>query len=547
MTSFSRDWTRALARDVSRRRFLQSGSVAAALVATPSVGWGKIFVPASQGFTAEPDLHALAARALEAARSAGATYADVRLSIKRGQTFFNPFPTGETESHGVGVRVLVNGYWGFLSSALWTPDEMARLATEAVAQAKANSRGTTRPVELGSIPQVVNGTWTMPVTYDPFDVPIGEKMDVMNAMHDFAQSYKVGISAASTMSFTREMKVFASSEGSSWTQTTYNSAASFGVGYRSEYHAGLGPGAAGADFLSPAGKGWELVLHSGLIDAIPRLIDEAEQSRHQVPVDVGRYDMVFSAAAMAALVDGTLGAATELDRAMGYEANEGGTSYLSDPLDKLGSEVVGTKWLSLIADRSTPGGAATVKWDDEAVVPDTFPLVTNGVLVDYQTTREQAAWLAPYYQKIGKPVRSHGCAAAESSQYITMQHTPNIAMTPNASDVHFDELMSGLKKGVAVLSLSPNMDQQQLNGVGYGAMREIVNGKLGRFIRGGAIIFRAPELWKNLTETGGKNSLAWYGFTRGKGAPWQRTTHSVGAVPGKITGVAVIDALRKAS
>jgi predicted Zn-dependent protease len=128
-----------------------------------------------------------------------------------------------------------------------------------------------------------------------------------------------------------------------------------------------------------------------------------------------------------------------------------------------------------------------------------------------------------------------------------MQHTPNLAITPDADGGGFDALVATVKKGVAVLSLSVNMDQQRLNGTGYGVMREIVNGKLGRFIRGGALVFRAPELWKNLTALGGQHAQQWVGFRRGKGQPWQRTTHSVGGVPGIITELAVVDATRKAT
>jgi TldD protein len=318
------------------------------------------------------------------------------------------------------------------------------------------------------------------------------------------------------------------------------------VFYPAAYHAQLPGGSASADFLSPAGKGWEHILDSGLIEAIPGLIDEAEQSRHLVPANVGRYDTVFTAPAMSELVGQTIGAATELDRAMGFEANAGGTSYLGDPLTMLGTEQIGASLLSVSGDRTAPGGVATVKWDDEAVASEPFPLVRNGVLVDYQTTREQATWLAPYYHKINHPVRSHGCASAESALYVTMQRMPNFVMAPDPNGSSFEELVAGVDKGVAVLSLWTNMDQQQLNGVGYGTMREIKKGKLGQFIKGGAILFRSPELWKNLNALGNPQTQRWTGHQRGKGQPWQRTTHSVGAVPGLIKDVALIDAVRKA-
>jgi TldD protein len=356
----------------------------------------------------------------------------------------------------------------------------------------------------------------------------------------------VGVGANSGMNFVRQLRVFASSDGASWTQTTYTSNAGFSIGYRSEFSAKLGPGGSSADFLSYAGRGWEHVAESGIIDAIPQLVVEAELSRHIVPVDVGRYDMVFSAAAMATLLDQTLAPATELDRAMGYEANADGTSYLSEPLEMLGTHQVGASLLNVSANRSMEGGAATVKWDDEGVEPEEFALVRDGVLVDFQTTREHSAWLAPYYGRIGRPVRSHGCAAAESALDVTTQHAPNFVMSPGAERVSFEDMVAGTKKGIAVLSLSASMDQQSLNGHGIGAMREINDGKLGRFIRGGALVFRAPELWKSLVAIGGPGTSLVRGFARGKGQPRQTTMHSVSAVPAKATQVGIIDATRKA-
>jgi len=490
----------------------------------------------------EPNLHALAARAAEAARSAGATYADARLTLTRRQE-----PRwSESEERGFGVRVLVNGYWGFLSSAMWTPDEAVRLARGAVAQAAAHSGGQTRPVELGTLPIVRGGDWVMPVKYDPFDIPVEEKLDIMAAFTDIAQTARVGINAQSEMRFVRQYKVFASSEGSSWTQTTYRTSAQFAVYYRDEYHAGLPAAGAGADFLSAAGRGWEYITESGLAAAIPQLIEDAEQARHRVPVDIGRHDMVLSAEAMATLVDQTLGAATELDRALGYEANATGTSYLDRPETMLGTQVVASPQVQITANRSLPGGVATVQWDDEGVVPEPFTLVSKGLLVDYQTTREQAAWLAPYYQRAGLPVRSHGCAAASTALDLTMQQAPNLALMPGSGTATFESLVAGVEKGIALLDLSVSMDQQQLNGIGSGTMREIVHGKLGRFINGGALVFRAPELWKSVSALGGVGTQRWYGRARGKGEPGQQMDYSVGAVPAAIPQLSLIDATRKA-
>jgi TldD protein len=538
---------------LTRRNFLAT-SAASALVTTlarshprSAQAASSILVRRGPGIV-DPDPHALAAAAVAAARAAGASYADVRLTETRTQLFWGAFPIPQEDSEliAVGVRVLMNGFWGFMSSALWTTDEVVRLARGAVAQAVTNAMGKTRPVDLGAVPRVDKGTWTMPVKYDPFDISIGEKLDFMKDAASYAESLMSVTGTAFEMHFRRQRQVFASSDGSSWEQTTFVASGGFTVWYRDQYSLGLNQGNVSAEFLSPAGKGWEHISESGLVDQIPGLVDLAEQARHVVPVEADAYDAVFSAQAVAALADATIGAASELDRALGYEADAGGTSYLSDPLGMLGTYKVGSALLDVTADRSTPGGAATIRWDDEAVVPDTFPIVTNGVLVDFQTTREQAAWLAPYYQKIGKPVRSHGCAGADSAMNITLQHAPNFRVLPGGTDVGFDDLVANVKKGIAVLHLETEMDQQQLNGTAYPLMREIKNGKLGRFIQFGCIAFRAPELWKKLVAIGGPSSERWYGFARGKGQPWQETTHSVGAVPARISDVRVFDVRFKA-
>jgi TldD protein len=493
----------------------------------------------------------MAAAAMDAARAAGASYADVRLSRTLVEEWTNPFPAvpgDRAETHGAGVRVLVNGYWGFLGSATWTMDEMARLARGAVIQARANALGRTRALPLAPTPPVVNGEWSMPIKYDPFEVSYGEKYDFFNHVLALLQRHGPPTTAGMTGKFTRTDTVFASSEGSSWAQTTYLSMGSFGVGYGAE--AGdkkYWNGSAGTMALSPAGRGWEHFIDSGVLDLIPQLVNEAEQSRDRTPVDVGRYDLVCTAECTAALIDGSVGAATELDRALGYEANADGTSYLDQPLDMLGTYPIGSSLLNVTANRSHPGGCATVKWDDEAVVPDDFTLVQDGVLMDYQTTRAQVNTLESYYSKINRPLRSHGCASSESGSTITMENLPNVQMMPGAKDTTFEELVRDTGKGVALVAVQAvPMDPQQLNGMAFGSLREIRNGKLGRFLTGAAVEFRAPNLWKSLDAIGGPSSTRWIGLQSWKGEPRQSTFHSVGAVPARFKNVAVIDFMRKA-
>ncbi len=205
---------------LTRRHFLHTTAIAAATLA-PSRARGGVSRSVSQG--PEPEIagvefRELAAQAVDAARRAGATYADVRLTHERVESLGHTDLGNEGEALAVGIRALVNGYWGFSSSTEFTPDEITRLAVGAVTQARAYSRireGRAREldIQLDPIPVVSDGHWTMPVMYDPFEIPGEEKLDVMGAARAYAERYAPGIQASGGMSFRRCLKVCASTEG----------------------------------------------------------------------------------------------------------------------------------------------------------------------------------------------------------------------------------------------------------------------------------------------------------------------------------------------
>jgi len=402
--------------------------------------------------------------------------------------------------------------------------------------------GAVRDVSMGSIPPVINGSWVMPVTYDPFTISLAEKSDYMDAMRGIIHRHSPLVAGGMSATFQRTQKYFASSEGSSWMQTTYVTEGSMNLRYNAEYgYNKINMGFAGAKTVTPAGQGWEYLSESGLPEQIPALIDLAEQSRDTAVLEVGKYDLVCEPYAVAAMVSDTIGAATELDRAMGFEANADGTSFIDEPLDMLGHYQMGSTMLNISANRSQPGAAATVRWDDEAVVPDEFRIITNGVLTDFQTTREQAAWIRPYYEQAGKRVQSHGCASGPSGTDITMQHAPNFRIHGGAKATTYEDLVASTERGIAVLDVNLRMDQQCLNGIGFGTFREIKKGKLGRFFLGGVLAVRTPELWKSLVGIGSNDTTRWFGRMRGKGEPAQGSYHSVGAVPAKFSNVTVVN------
>ncbi|HEX6535958.1 MAG TPA: TldD/PmbA family protein [Gemmatimonadaceae bacterium] len=539
---------------ITRRRFLEAGALAAAATALPrpllaQLGRHPEPLPPIE----DPRLQALASRALETARAAGAVYADVRLTHTRERRFFPSF-TYDDESMEVGVRALVDGYWGFASGPVWTPDEMARLGREAVHQAKVNALGKPRAVELAPVPVVTSGHWEMPVAIDPFAISPFEVQDFLGSLTVYvSRTPRASVQQNDALARVQE-KAFASTVGSYCTQRCFLTEGDLAIGLELEKpqrRESFAP-----DCLTPAGLGWELYA----ADRIPRVRDHSlyEEIRRGLeelkenmllpvkPVDVGRYDAVFDALSMASLVDGTLGRATELDRAMGYEANAGGTSYLNDPLGMLGSYQAGAPSLTLTAERAEPGAVATVKWDDEGVEPDTFHLVKDGVLADFQTTRESAGWMKDTYAKLGRPLRSHGCAGASSAIEAPLQQAPNLTLAPGREAHDFDALVSGLTKGIAIKEAGIEMDFQHSSGLGTGWVFEVKNGKRVARIASAGFLFRSTELWKALQAMGGDASLRRYGMRTAKGEPAEYCYHSVTAAPAVVKDLTLIDPLRKA-
>jgi TldD protein len=529
---------------ITRRDFLKIGATAATVVTIPRpllahLGNTPELVPP----IGDPRLKELAFKALDAARSAGALYADARLTHDRVRTI-SPDGAGDAEGMAFGVRALVNGYWGFASGPVWSQDEAARLGREAVHQGKINALGKPRAVDLAPVVRVPDGQWVMPVKIDPFTVHPQEVRDFLKGLQIFTERTPRVSVGDNKCTFFQQEKAFASTDGSYCTQRLVRSEGSFVVTLAKNGKEGQGS----LDSLSPAGAGWELYRAQPLRERIQKLLAMIEEDLALPikPVDVGRYDVAFDAFSVANLLDVTLGRATELDRALGYEANASGTSYISAPLEVLGSYQAGAPSLTVTANRSEPGGCATVRWDDEGVVPDDFTLVKDGVLTDFQTTRESAGWLKSWYAQHGRPFRSHGCANADSGINAPLQHVPNLVLAPGTEAMDFDGLVGRLANGIAIKGVQLDMDFQNLNGLGTGTTYEVKRGKRTALIGGAGMLFRAPELWKGLLALAGAGSVRRYGSASAKGQPGQATYHSVTAPAAAFKQLTVIDPMRKA-
>jgi TldD protein len=516
-------------------------------------------LPQSHSLLRDPASRAVIVQAaVDAAREAGAQYADARITHTIAQTLgFLNLGQGKT-TVGIGIRALVNGAWGFTAAPSGDVTAVARLAQEAVMQAKVNARGERGTVELDTTPPAV-GEWTMPVRIDPFSVSDEEKLSFIQYWMNCAQQIGLSIdSVSSELHFIRQERVIATSEGAHFSQVVYESGGKILV----EKTMGEGIFLEG---LTSSGKGWELALDADISNQIrsapERIAAQKAAKKNPKPIQVGRYTLVCDGATIAALLHRTIGIATQLDRAMGYEANASGTSFLNDPSNMLGSYKLGSPLVTVSANRSMAGQLATVKWDDEGVEPQPFTLVKNGILVDYQTTREQAAWLAPYYQRTGQTVQSHGCAAAENARCITMQNMPNLQLTPAGTTAQLDDLIANVKDGILIADGRTTVDFQARTGLLGGTMHEIKNGKVGRPLEGGAVLFDTVDFWRNVANVGDSSTQTIVPFTMYpytamvyrftdwypvKGEPPQGTSYSVQAGAATITKQAIIDPRRKA-
>ena len=539
---------------VTRRGFLEAGTTTALLASVPpwlvaslpgrTPGRGGVVPPVT-----DADIRELALRAVDAARGAGAEYADVRLTHMYRRSIDSKRSVSDTEEMTVGVRVLFNSYWGFAAGPTWTADEVTRLGREAAAVAKDNAGGKPRFVELAQMSASETGHWETPIRIDPFSVPIDEIMDFLMGINVYVGEAYPGIGSRTGCEFTRREEAFASTEGAYLTQVFTTTGA--GLGILLEKAPQGERNGIGSDLLLPAARGWEYIRDNdaALRAEPPRLaaILEADWKLPWKPVDVGRYDLILDVAGMAGLLNATLGAATELDRALGYEANASGTSYLDDPLAMLDELQVASPIVTITGNRSAPGALATAQWDAEGVRPTDFALVKDGVLTDYQTTREAAGWLKEAYAKRGISPRSHGCANAQSALFASMLFPPNLRLEPGKDDAGLDDLIAGLDRGVCVGGLELGVDFQQRDGWSVGGLfYEVKGGKRVARLAHAGLLFRTTDLWKALTALGGPKSFRWTPAGRSKGEPAQTVSYSVGAVPARFKQQTIIDSWRTA-
>ncbi|HYW49948.1 MAG TPA: TldD/PmbA family protein [Gemmatimonadaceae bacterium] len=488
--------------------------------------------------------------ALDTAKRGGASYADARIQrVQRNAVFTREkqiLDVVDSDTMGCGIRALVDGCWGFAATPRLTAEGIQRAATEAVATAKANRIARDQPVQLAPNPSHPDATWSSGFTIDPFTISIEEKTTLALAANAAALSVP-GVRFVSTqLQFVKEERNYANTDGSVIAQTlvrTYTPMAITAVSAdRSDF-------AIRDAVVQPTGRGWESVLENNLPVNAKKWAEEAAEKLTAKSVEPGRYDLILHPSNLGLTLHESVAHPTELDRAYGYEANYAGTSFVAPPDKVLGTLKFGSPLMNIYGDRSQPGGCATIGYDDDGVKPDEFDIIKDGVMVDYQTTREQAMWLDWWYRKRGMPTRSHGCSYADSWSSVQFQRMPNVSIKPGTKDIGWNDLIAATDKGIAIMGRgSYSIDQQRYNGQFGGALfYEVRGGKITGQLKDVAYQFRTTEFWGALDMLGGQKSYELYAtFSDGKGQPGQANAVTHGCVPTRHKQVNVINTGRKA-
>ncbi|MBS1682253.1 MAG: TldD/PmbA family protein [Bacteroidetes bacterium] len=500
----------------------------------------------------------LADVALNTAKSLSATYADVRIG-----RYLNQFiSTREsrvqnivnTESFGVGVRVIVNGTWGFAATNEVTVDGIKKATERAVAIAKANSKFQKEPVKLAPTQSYGEVTWSTPLQKNSFEVPVSEKVDLL--LRTNANALKNGASFANSNLFqVNEQKYFASTDGSYIDQDVHRIWPTFTVsvidrasGKFKSRDAMSAPMGMGYEYLIPkqedklAGPDG-MILYRNSYDLVEDAGIAARQAKNKLAaksVEPGKYDLVLEPNHLGLTIHESVGHPLELDRILGYEANYAGTSFAS--LDKLksGNFNYGSKQVNIVADKTQPGSLGAVGYDDEGVKCKRWELIKDGVFVNVEAIRDQV--------HIVNQNESHGCCYAQSWSDVQFQRMPNVSLLPGKESYSSEQMIKDIEKGIYIAGRgSYSIDQQRYNfQFGGTVFYEIKNGQIAGMLDDVAYQSNTQEFWNSCAKICDEKEYRLFGsFFDGKGQPSQISAVSHGSSPARFNGINVINTGRK--
>lgn len=541
---------------MQRRDFVQLAGLGAGALMMPSLLLGNN-IPVEALLDPGMDVAVkkrLADIALNTARSLGASYADARIGRYLNQYVFTREEKVQnvvnTESFGIGIRVIANGTWGFASTNDVTEDGIKKATDQAVAIAKANSIIQKDPVKLAPVESHGEVSWKTPVKKDFKEVPVSEKVELL--LNANAAALDNGADFVNSALFmVNEQKYFASTEGSYIDQDIHRIWPTFGVTAidrsankfksRDAMSAPMGTGYEYMDGLDseklegPAG----LKLYRNSYDMVEDATLAAKQAKEMLTaksVDPGKYDLVLEPNHLGLTIHESVGHPLELDRVLGYEANYAGTSFAT--LDKwrkkdfkYGSDIV-----NIVADKIQPGSLGAVGYDDEGVKTKEWDLIRNGELKNYQAIRDQVHMIDQN--------ESHGCCYAQSWNDVQFQRMPNVSLEPGKDKYSIREMIKDVEKGIYIAGRgSYSIDQQRYNfQFGGTVFYEIRNGEIVGMLNDVAYQSNTQEFWNSCTKICDKSDYRLFGsFFDGKGQPSQVSAVSHGSSTARFNDVNVIN------
>ncbi|MFI6503497.1 TldD/PmbA family protein [Nonomuraea typhae] len=482
-------------------------------------------------------LRQLADAALQRAHDLGAEHADFRLERIRGESLslYDTRLEGAVDADDLGfaVRVVKGGTWGFASGIELTPEAAARVAEQAVRVAEVSAPINREPIELAPEPVYAGVTWVSPYEVDPFEVPQADKVALLAEWS--AGLLKGADHVSARLLQVKEQKFYADSAGTVTTQQRVRLHPSLNAMKSSDQ---------GFDDMStiapPVGRGYEYLTGShwdwaGELAQLPELLAEKLAAPS---VEAGEYDLVVHPSNLWLTIHESIGHATELDRALGYEAAYAGTSFAA--FDQLGELVYGSPAMNVTGDRTVEHGLATIGYDDEGVAGQSFDIVRDGILAGYQLDRRMALM-----KGFG---RSNGCGFADSPGHTPIQRMANVSLQPAADGPGTEELISRVRRGLYIVgdkSWSIDMQRYNFQFTGQRAYR-IVDGKLAGQVRDFAYQATTTDFWRSMEAVGGPQTYVLGGaFNCGKGQPGQVAPVSHGCPSALFRGVRILNTVQE--
>ena len=513
---------------MNRRQFLQTTAAGLSVGGcSGSVDFGSEADPFS-----DPAIRPLLETALTAATEAGARYADARLSHHRDQRISTREArvtrTSDTRSTGIGIRVLFDGTWGFAATPNLTTEAIVATAQRAIDIARSNSQLQQAAVRLAPIPPQV-GRWETPIKRDAFDVPLKEKVDRLLSINALATKHPGIRFANSSMHFVREHKYLATTEGTWIEQVLHRCNPTFRV---TSVDDRLGSFRSRNALCAPQGRGYDFIDEYDWEGDVQQAAEDAVALHTAKRVEPGKTDLVLMPSHLWLTIHESIGHPTELDRAMGLEANYAGTSFLTP--DQLGKIQIAAPHVNFTAERTTPGGLATAKWDDDGAPTESWPLIKDGVFVDYQTTRDQAHWI--------NQTRGHACSYAQSWRDVAFQRMPNINLLPGTKPLTLDQLIGDTERGILIAGRgSYSIDHQRYNfQFGGQTFHEIRNGAIVGPLADVAYQSNTTEFWNACDAVCSEGYEINGSFYDGKGQPGQVNAVSHGCPPARFRNIDVL-------